>query len=199
MRHSFFGLESVSEPSGDHDPEFDKFMKSAMESPLEPLSAPDILAVYEAAKLGISDHYLMSVTLPKASNGIGDKPDTVADTEAMSEMNREELDAKLSAVEARMDRRISDFGADMRQVVSDFRVEMAPMKNIKTSIWSAAGFIVASMIAVIGLTVTGFYTGRDTSNLINEAKLQSQETRKLLEQIKLQQQTLPPATPSPQK
>ncbi|RMU42535.1 hypothetical protein ALP30_03074 [Pseudomonas syringae pv. primulae] len=98
-----------------------------------------------------------------------------------------------------MDRRISDFGADMRQVVSDFRVEMAPMKNLKTSIWSAAGFIVASMIAVIGLTVTGFYTGRDTSNLINEAKVQSQETRKLLEQIQLQQRTPPPATTSPHK
>ncbi|MBI6749749.1 hypothetical protein [Pseudomonas syringae] len=129
----------------------------------------------------------------------GDKSQPLSDTHSMSEMNREELDAKLSAVEARMDKRISDFGADMRQVVSDFRVEMAPMKNLKTSIWSAAGFIVASMIAVIGLTVTGFYTGRDTSNLINEAKLQSQETRKLLEQIQLQQKTPPPVTTSPQK
>ncbi|WP_440061495.1 hypothetical protein ACTAB0_11640 [Pseudomonas syringae] len=129
----------------------------------------------------------------------GDKSHPLSDTHPMSEMNREELDAKLSAVEARMDKRISDFGADMRQVVSDFRVEMAPIKNLKTSIWSAAGFIVASMIAVIGLTVTGFYTGRDTSNLINEAKVQSQETRKLLEQIQLQQKTPPPATASPQK
>lgn len=120
-----------------------------------------------------------------------DSKQNESNTEDMNEITREELDAKLAAVEARMDRRIADFGADMRQVVADFRVEMAPVKNVKANIWSAAGFVVASLIAIVGLTVTGFYTGRDTSNLINEAKAQTIETRKLLEQIKAQPQQAP--------
>lgn len=120
-----------------------------------------------------------------------DSKQNESNTEDMNEITREELDAKLAAVEARMDRRIADFGADMRQVVADFRVEMEPVKNVKANIWSAAGFVVASLIAIVGLTVTGFYTGRDTSNLINEAKAQTIETRKLLEQIKAQPQQAP--------
>ncbi|MGH8447906.1 MAG: hypothetical protein ACRESD_01415, partial [Pseudomonas sp.] len=63
------------------------------------------------------------------------RPDDIApkpsDTEAMSDINREELDAKLSAVEARMDRRIADFQSDMRQAVSDFRLEIQPIKSMK--------------------------------------------------------------------
>lgn len=129
------------------------------------------------------------------------RPDDIApkpsDTEAMSDINREELDAKLSAVEARMDRRIADFQSDMRQAVSDFRLEIQPIKGIKANIWSATAVMVGTIVAVVGLSFTAFDSGRETSALVQEAKQQATETRQLLEQIQAQQKIIvPPPTPA---
>lgn len=120
-------------------------------------------------------------------------------TESMNNINREELDAKLSAVEARMDRRIADFQGDMRQAVSDFRLEIQPIKGMKANIWSATAVMVGTIVAVVALSFTAFDSGRETSVLVQEAKQQTVETRKLLEQIQAQQKSLmspTPATPS---
>lgn len=131
------------------------------------------------------------------------RPDDIApkpsDTEAMSDINREELDAKLSAVEARMDRRIADFQSDMRQAVSDFRLEIQPIKGMKANIWSATAVMVGTIVAVVGLSFTAFDSGRETSELVQEAKQQATETRKLLEQIQAQQKSMvtPPASAPP--
>lgn len=122
------------------------------------------------------------------------RPDDItpkpSDTEAMSDINREELDAKLSAVEARMDRRIADFQSDMRQAVSDFRLEIQPIKGMKANIWSATAVMVGTIVAVVGLSFTAFDSGRETSELVQEAKQQATETRKLLEQIQAQQKSM---------
>ena len=134
---------------------------------------------------------------------IKSRPDDIApkpsDTEAMSDINREELDAKLSAVEARMDRRIADFQSDMRQAVSDFRLEIQPIKGMKANIWSATAVMVGTIVAVVGLSFTAFDSGRETSELVQEAKQQATETRKLLEQIQAQQKGMvtPPASAPP--
>ncbi|MDR0189409.1 hypothetical protein RCO22_10710 [Pseudomonas yamanorum] len=131
------------------------------------------------------------------------RPDDIApkpsDTEDMSDINREELDAKLSAVEARMDRRIADFQSDMRQAVSDFRLEIQPLKGMKANIWSATAVMVGTIVAVVGLSFTAFDSGRETSELVQEAKQQATETRKLLEQIQAQQKSMvtPPASAPP--
>lgn len=130
--------------------------------------------------------------------------DLPAYTKTMNDINREELDAKLSAVEARMDRRIADFQGDMRQAVSDFRLEIQPIKGMKANIWSATAVMVATIVAVVSLSFTAFDSGRETSALVQEAKQQSVETRKLLEQIQAQQKTVStpapvPATPPPVK
>ncbi|MCK9691337.1 hypothetical protein [Pseudomonas syringae] len=85
-----------------------------MDSPIEPLSAPDVLAFYEAANLGISGHYTMSVTRPAAGDGIGDKTDTVADTESMNEPHdyRHELSLRDAQLRREMDLRQESFRAE---------------------------------------------------------------------------------------
>lgn len=118
-------------------------------------------------------------------------------TDAMTDISREELDAKLSAVEARMDRRVADFQGDMRQAVSDFRLEIHPLKGMKANIWSATAVMVGTIVAVVGLSFTAFDSGRETSVLVQEAKQQSVETRKLLEQIQAQQKSLSVPVPAP--
>lgn len=123
-------------------------------------------------------------------------PEPKAYTETMNDINREELDAKLSAVEARMDRRIADFQGDMRQAVSDFRLEIQPIKGMKANIWSATAVMIATIVAVVSLSFTAFDSGRETSALVQEAKQQSVETRKLLEQIQIQQRSSSTSAPA---
>ena len=113
----------------------------------------------------------------------------------MSEINRDELDAKLSAIEARMDKRISDFQADMRQAVNDFRIEIQPLKGLKANIWSATAVIAGTIVAVVGLSFTAFDSGRETSAIVQETKQQAAETRKILEQIQAQQKMIPQPLP----
>jgi hypothetical protein len=125
-----------------------------------------------------------------------DRPTKRADDPRMNDISREELDAKLSAVEARMDRRIADFQSDMRQAVSDFRLEIQPLKGMKANIWSATAVMAGTIIAVVGLSFTAFDSGRETSVLVQEAKQQSLETRQLLEQIQAQQKALTAPQPT---
>lgn len=128
---------------------------------------------------------------------IQDENQNPVDTVVMSDMNREELDAKLSAVEARMDRRIADFQGDIRQAVSDFRLEIQPLKGMKANIWSATAVMVGTIIAAVSLSFTAFDSGRETSALVQEAKQQSLETKQLLEQIQRQQQATQTAPTAP--
>ena len=139
--------------------------------------------------------------LSQIDSGSKSRPDDIApkpsDTHDMTEINREELDAKLSAVEARMDRRIADFQSDMRQAVSDFRLEIQPIRGIKANIWSATAVMIGTIVAVVGLSFTAFDSGRETSALVQEAKKQATETRQLLEQIQAQQKIIvSPPTPA---
>ncbi|SEE13019.1 hypothetical protein [Pseudomonas coleopterorum] len=120
------------------------------------------------------------------------------DTRDMNDISRDELDAKLSAVEARMDRRVADFQSDMRQVVSDFRLEIQPIKNVKANIWAATAVMVGTIIAVVGLSFAAFDSGRETAALVQEAKQQTTETRQLLQQIQAQQSFLQAPAPTKQ-
>jgi len=115
----------------------------------------------------------------------------------MSDISREELDAKLATVEARTDARLERFEKDMRQVVSEFRLEVQPLKNLKANLWSATAVIVATIIAVVSMSFTAFDSGRETSQLVEAAKQQTQQTQKLLEQIQAQQKSIQAAPQAP--
>lgn len=217
--NAHFGLEAHSDPM-DHDDGSDEFIIEKYRTQIDSESSPPamslskldraIIAQFEAIKAVQRHAGLASETIhrnyeePTATkenlSSSGDNADKQGDTVPMNDINREELDAKLSAVEARMDRRIADFQGDMRQAVSDFRLEIQPLKGMKSNIWSATAVMVGTIIAAVGLSFTAFDSGRETSALVQEAKQQSLETRQLLEQIQRQQQSpqVAPAVPSAQ-
>ncbi|WP_440057942.1 hypothetical protein [Pseudomonas fragariae (ex Marin et al. 2024)] len=63
-----------------------------------------------ASVVSISDHYELEVTLPAQESPHDDKPLPPSDTETMTDITREELDAKLEALESRMDSRVASIG-----------------------------------------------------------------------------------------
>ena len=104
----------------------------------------------------------------------------------MDHVPRPEFEAKLEAAEARMDARLITFDRDMRQVVSDFRLEIAPLKNLKTNYWSGVAIVVATIVGTVAMAFGAFDSGRETAKLTQEAAQQTKDNRKLLEEIKLQ-------------
>lgn len=146
----------------------------------------------------------------------GDFAEKPEHTAPMTDISREELDAKLEATNARVDARLASFestvretlsairqdSADMRGELKAIHVELSYLKNLKSSIWSAAGFTIASVIAGVGVIigtlaygVSTFDSGRETSALIQEAKQQTNETRQLLEQIRAERLAPPAGQP----
>lgn len=136
-----------------------------------------------------------STPSPMEQEQLTDKAVRKEDTDRMSNITREELDAKLAMTEARMDARLERFDKDMRQVVSDFRLEVQPLKSMKADLRSATGIIVgtviATAVAVASLSFGAFDSGRETSQLVEQAKQQSAENRKLLDQIEEKLKSIP--------
>lgn len=144
----------------------------------------------------------------------GDAKDQKADTKVMTDITREELDAKLDATNARVDARLSSFEGVIRETLAAVRQdsaeirgelkvmhsELSGLKNIKGSIWGAAGATIIGvggiLVAMLSYGVSNYDAGRETSQLIEAAKQQSQETRLLLEKIQAQQQKEIPVTPA---
>lgn len=150
------------------------------------------------------------------------RPDDIApkpsDTHPMNDITREELDAKLDATNARVEARLSSFegmiretlaavrqdSAEMRGELKVMHSELSGLKNIKGSIWGAAGATIIGvggiLAAMLSFGIANYDAGRETSQLVEAAKLQTQDTRKLLEQIQAQQKSLvtpKTAEPSP--
>lgn len=182
-------------------------INSYRESEQAEIPAPRIVTDTDSPRFvalrALAEQQATLAELSKAVAEGNDNKSSSDDTAKMNDINREELDAKLSAVEARMDRRIADFQGDMRQAVSDFRLEIQPIKGMKANIWSATAVMIGTIVAVVGLSFTAFDSGRETSALVQEAKQQAVETRQLLEQIQAQQKNLvvpaPAAPPSAKK
>lgn len=153
---------------------------------------------------------------PERAQTRGDLHPKQSDTGRMSEMSRDEIQARLDASEAKVDARLASFDATMRQGLSDIRLEMAgmrgdiqvvqtelaPLKGLRSTIVTTA---LASVIAIAGLVsgimaygISSFDSGRETSALIAEAKQQAEANRQLLREIQAQQRiSSPPPTASP--
>ncbi|AIR90494.1 hypothetical protein LK03_14890 [Pseudomonas cremoricolorata] len=141
------------------------------------------------------------------------------DTRLMSDITREELDAKLEATQAKIDARLAGFEGAVRDTLSAVRQDSAEMrgelkliqsqlgeiKDVKRSVWGAAAATVLGVSGIIGtiigLSVASFDSGRETSQLVESAKIQSQATQKLLERIQVQQQLQesPKVDPAPSR
>lgn len=142
-----------------------------------------------------------------------DKALTQGDTEQMTDLNRDELKAHLENQNLKVDARLQSFEQTVKDAVGGVRHEMAEMrgelkvmhseigslKNIKVSIWGAAGATILGvggiMVAMLSYGVANFDSGRETSQLIEAAKQQTLDNKKLLDQIQAQQRN--PATAPP--
>lgn len=164
-----------------------------------------------------------------------DTNDELGDTQSMSnDITRAELDAKLDATNARIDARLASFEgtvreamaanrqdyAEMRGELKAIHVDLSYLKNIKSSIWGAAGATVLGVgglvAAMLSFGIANYDTARENTNLAAESKAQiieshqkvdsaitamnaqlaetrrqSEETAKLLEQMKAQQDAAP--------
>lgn len=130
------------------------------------------------------------------------------------DMDREELKAHLEAQDARIDVRLKSFEQTVKDAMAQIRldsaeakgemkamhVELGHMKNIKGAVWGAAGATIIGvgsiLAAMLSFGVASFDTGRETSQLVESAKQQTQATQRLLEQIQQQQKmlTAPPVS-----
>lgn len=124
------------------------------------------------------------------------------------DMDREELKAHLEAQDARVDVRLKSFEQTVKDAMGEIRlnsvesrgelkamhVELSHLKNIKGTVLAAAGATIIGvgsiLAAMLSFGVASFDTGRETSQLVEEAKRQSVETRQLLEQIQTQQRAM---------
>lgn len=141
-------------------------------------------------------------------------------TELMTDMNREELKAHLENQDLKVDARLKSFEQTVKDAMSEIRLDsveskgelkalhadLSSLKNVKSAVWGAAGATILGvggiMAAMLSFGVASFDTGRETSQLVEAAKQQSQQTKALLEQIQAQQKeaasksATPPATKS---
>ncbi|WIN08173.1 MULTISPECIES: hypothetical protein [Pseudomonas] len=166
MSRTKFGPEYVPEPIGKDDPEFESFMSAALEGRPKLHFAPDLVAIYEAAKLGVTDPYSMDMTPPPADHGNDDKPTPSADTESMNEITREEFNAKLETIETKMDARVAEVSSKIDSFVAiqterDKRME-ATLEQISSnhgSIKSSIGSMKTTMIVTAVSTVLAIVIG----------------------------------------
>lgn len=141
------------------------------------------------------------------------------DTAAMNDISREELDAKLDATQAKIDARLAGFESTVRETLSAVRQDSAEVRgelklihsqltdlqHVKRSIWGAAAATVLGVsgivATIIGLGVASFDSGRETSQLVESAKQQSELTQRLLEQMQSRHMndTATPTAPSSTK
>lgn len=121
-------------------------------------------------------------------------------TVPMSEMTREELDAKMEATHAKVEARLSAFEFTVKEAVSAIRqdsaearselrimhAELSSLKNVKSSIWGAAGATILGIVglstAVMGVGVSSYDTGRENTALAQEAKVQITESKRAVEE-----------------
>lgn len=148
------------------------------------------------------------------------------------DMDREELKAHLEAQDLRVDARLKSFEQTVKDAMGEIRlnsaesmgelkamhVELGHLKNIKGSIWGAAGATIIGvggiLAAILSYGNSNYDTARENSTVIaeakaqivtsgqkveesiramsaqlEEAKRQSAETQRLLEQVKNQQRS----------
>lgn len=176
----------------------------------------------------------ITVHSPTADRG-NDKIDNESHTNPMSDqISRPELDAKLDATNARIDARLASFESTIREAMSEnkhtytemrgelkaIHVDLSYLKNIKSSIWGAAGATVLGVgglvAAMLSFGIASYDTARENTNLAAESKAQivqssqkvdlailamttqlaetrrqSEETARLLEQISAQHRPAP--------
>lgn len=102
--------------------------------------------------------------------GIDEEKET-ASRPAMAEksdsIGPRELDARLEAVEARMDKRVEEIHGDLRESFAELKAQnnniQGRLGSITNQIWTVAAIISATIIGVFTIYIVSFDSGRDTA------------------------------------
>lgn len=117
------------------------------------------------------------------------------DTDPMTDITREELNAKLEAQQLKVDARLKEFEGKVTDGITQMNHSLQLLEKDLAGVRGLKGTIilnsVLSVIAIVGIVigvmaygVANFDSGRETSVLVQEAKQQTTDTRELLEQIR---------------
>lgn len=146
-----------------------------------------------------------------------DQPKAKGYAKSMNDINREELDAKLDATNARMEARLAGFESTVREAMAAVRqdsaeirgeikaihADLAQLKNLKANIWGAAGAVLLAFLAsaltiyfgiasnnqmLVSNAIAGFGAGKDVSAAQAEIKQLNRDALEVLQQIKAQQE-----------
>lgn len=121
-------------------------------------------------------------------------------------INREEINARLEAIEARMDARVAGMSAKLDTALAEMRADREAntvrftavneafqnikedikgvheqSKSLKSNIWFAAATTIASVLAAWALAFSAFDSGRETSKSIAEANVRMEKLQAQLE------------------
>ncbi|HIE1504179.1 TPA: type II secretion system protein [Pseudomonas aeruginosa] len=133
-----------------------------------------------------------SAATAEPESDFSEKP---AHTDPMSDISREELNARLENQNLKVDARLKEFEGkvtdglkQMNHSLQLLEKDLSGVRGLKSTIILNSVLsviaIVGIVIAVMAYGVANFDSGRETSALIQEAKQQASETRQLLEQIR---------------
>lgn len=109
-----------------------------------------------------------------------DKVSTAPDHVRMNVPTREEIDAKLETIEAKMDGRLARIEDKINDLIQSHR-------GMRSSVWGAAAVTIGAVLAGFALVVASFDSGRDTAAQANQAPII----------IQVPQQAAPPPAPQP--
>lgn len=103
-------------------------------------------------------------------------------------ITRDELDSKLSAVEARMDLRVEKFSSNMKEVIAELRIERAerdtevntaiaevigrlePLKDLKVHMWAGVIAVAAVIFTAVALSTSSFDSGRNMTKDLQDVR-----------------------------
>lgn len=183
-------------------------------------------ATAEAVKQAF-DQY-QSGNRPRAQYGKTAPPITAKPEQnsTMNEISRPELDAKLDAMNARVEARLATFENTVREAMASVRqdsaevrgelkaihVELAHTRNLKSNVWAAAGVIasifIGSAVAIyfgiasnnqmlVSNAIAGFGAGKDIATAQAEIEHLNRQALALLAEIKAMQKPQPSTPPAP--
>lgn len=139
----------------------------------------------------------------------------------MSDVTREEISARLEAVEARMDARVAGMSAKLDTALAEMRADReansvrfaavakdigdikadlsgtkASFRTVIGNVWGAAVATITIVAAIVGFGIAAFDSGRETSKSIAEATAQMKQLQMQLE-AQAKAAASPPATTAP--
>lgn len=138
----------------------------------------------------------------KFASNVGTNMGAFANLEERPHMNsvsREEINARVEAVEARMDARVAGMSSKLDTALAEMRADREANtlrfsavsdairdikdqgKTLKSNIWFAAATTIASVLAAWALAFSAFDSGRETSKSIAEATAQMKQLQMQLE------------------